>query len=307
MHFHPELGPPPTVGLEYEVTAFKKGKSYLNVSNDLYQRGMTRRTFLDRRHDWHHNCPDCRAIGKEVFFPVQWKLERDASLPTDGCEFISSPFPTAEMFIEAAITALDSMTADAVWTNNLPKQRNDGLAESGFHIHAHANGLEMQGNGNCERLMRTLYHFLPEFFALSQSTNVERGLEYRLPSDNVRNHHSWMAFPEGMGQRGIQGPPNRIEWRLWEAPVDDLEYLEAAIYVSAAFTQLAYHEDILDDLEKIGILSTWDKRNLSMEGILEQANPKKLRFLRSVALRSTHLVEDERGSEKVEAFFARVE
>lgn len=306
MHFHPELGPPPTVGLEFEVTAFKEGKDYIAVANNMFERGMTRRTYTRERHDWHHSCPDCKSIGKDIFFPVQWKLERDSSLPIDGCEFISSPFPTAEMFVTSAVDALTTITKDARWTNKRSRQRGDRLAEAGFHVHTYSSGINLNGDGNFQRLMQTLYYFLPEFFALSQSTTVTRSLEYRLPSNDVHNHHSWIAFVHEVGQRGILGPANRVEWRLWEAPVDDISYLEAAVYLSAAMLQLAYNDDVLEDMEKIGILSAWDQKNLSLDAILDQTSARKLRFLRKVALNNTHLIEDERGTVVVENFFKRV-
>lgn len=307
MHFHPELGPPPTVGLEYEVTQFKGESTYLTVSEALYERGMTRKAYLRKRHEWHHaGCRDCLEIGKDLSFPVLWKLERDSSLPQDGCEFISSPFPAASMFVESAITALDQITSRAVWTNHLRKQRGEPNSEAGFHIHVHAAGLDLDGMGDFRKLMQIMHSFLPEFFMLSQSTNVERGLEFRLPSDDMANHHAWVAFPQKMGQRGIQGPANRIEWRFWEAPVDDLEYLEAAIYVSAAFTQLGYNPNMMERMAQVGIVDPWNKRNLSMDGILEEVSGPRLELLRRIILGSTHLVDDERGSQVVARLFDRV-
>lgn len=307
MHFHPELGPPPTVGLEYEVTKFRGDATYLTVSNSLYERGMTRASYLRKRHEWHHaNCIDCLEIGRDLSFPVLWKLERDASLPLEGCEFISSPFPVANMFVDSALGALGEITKNAVWTNHLPRQRGEPNSEAGFHIHVHAAGLDLDGQGNFKKLMSIMFAFLPEFFLLSQSTNVQRQLEFRLPTDDSTNHHAWVAFPQKLGNRGPVGPANRIEWRFWEAPVDDLEYLEAAIYVSAAFTQLGYNPLMLDRMAEIGIIDSWNKKNLSLEGILDQVSPPRLELLQRILLGSTHLVDDERGSDAVARLFRRV-
>ena len=310
MLFHPDLGPPPSVGLEFEVAGWKK-TTMLKVAKRLVGEGFMDEAYAKERHDYNCRCVTCTNV--DITYPPQWKMQRDASLPMEGAEFISTPFPATSIFIEAAIDAIKIITEDAKHPEDyedMLDQRGNRQAATGLHVHVYPPGLDSRGPKDFAGFFDTLQSFVPELFVVA-AANIEkrnRELEFRLPINSYKEtsraikHHSWVSHVSGK-------TPQRFEWRLWEAPLQDYDYIRGCILLSAALSQVAVREEaFLRKLRGISILMSDDipKNYVTTKQIFSKFSTERLEMLKEIVLKGTAVVDDDYSKHHLEQLFERV-
>lgn len=317
MKFHPELGPTPTVGIEIEVADWREGETLETVAAVLEGRGlMPVNTYSQGRHDYHCPCNICMSIGTQTTFPILFKMQRDASLPTWGGEYISSPFPLDAVFLDQAVDAYNIVGAAALPpSDGTPEQRRDRNAEVGLHVHAYAGGPELAGmvsdsGGDLPSGAAAAFlGFAPELFALSAANNVEcnRSLRYRLTlTENAsrkdaaklqfpfERHHLFITRASASRRDGRTVP--HVEWRFWEMPYQDETYFRGAIIVSAALTQILHRRPLVEKMLHLVALIPWNDDGLDRydaDSLLGRFSARRFSLLRSMVLDGTGLVDDE--------------
>lgn len=303
MYYHKLLGPTPTFGVELEVAEWYGDKTMYDVAKRLSERGyMPPGTYDEERHDYNCRCNTCQNIGVNVIYPGQWKMQRDASLPhATGAEYISSPFMANGDWLVTMRESLEIISADAVGDSTRLNERG-GDTSVGMHVHVHTQGPEMKGmiydmtdltmNGQS-----LLYKFVPELFALAGSAGTQRGLEYRIPSLG-EDHHSFVA----PAQRGTR----RLEWRIWEAAYEDIDYMMGAIVMSCAATQLLHREDVTKKLGAIADMLAWDDSNKQIDHILSEFSAERAELLATSLLEGTSVKNDKQTNQILSGFLERI-
>lgn len=311
MYFHPDFGPPPTAGLELEVVRWAQ-RTMLQVARDLEVRGYmpeAQPAYSEQRHDYHCRCNMCRRIGSDIFVPPQWKMQRDASLPYNtGAEFISSPFPTTEMYIEHVLEACSVIGDRAEWTLGLRNERDTGTASPSLHITVHAYGPDFVGldPNSLRKNVEVLYSFIPELFAIATANNLgkERPLTYRMPhlyweqGDRTDAHHSWLG--------SANQNKSMFEWRLWEAAYGDEDYIAGAILVSAALSQFVFSQRFFRKFEGIAKLMAWDDRDRDMTHIKNEFSRDRFELLGDLIVNATPIKADPYSTQVVEGLLGRI-
>ena len=264
------------------------------------------------QHDYHCKCTTCTTIVLRSQYPIQWAMQRDASLPIYGAEFISSPLPADTLFVNDAVDAYQIIAKHAVWDGKqYHNERGDGIATAGMHIHTYSAGPELRfGVARNEtdvlpiqRFGRTMYNFIPELFMLASknNANVNRGLEFRLPTATME-HHAFIA----QAGRGNVNQPYRFEFRFWEIPYNDPDYVRAAIYITSALAQLALRGPVLKRFGSAAGLMTWDDNNKNLEYILAQFSPERMELLMDALFDGTSLIDDAVGQQAVRKLVERI-
>jgi hypothetical protein len=308
MHFHPELGPAPTVGIEYEVCQFKRNRDMCVTAGELEALGfMPKETYSVERHDYHCRCDSCLNIGTQVSYPLMVKMQRDASLPTTGAEFITSPFPVTDIYMEDLKKVLGVITKNTIWTDERTSERGD-TSTPGFHVHVHSAGPELRGMDRLlQKTVAQMYGFLPEIFTLATRVNVSRGMGFRIPTvNNGEDHHTWLAYAGGGRNLERISTPPRLEWRMFESPVDDMDYLIGSVYLAASLSQLMHRDKAMTKLSAMVNLLSWDDSNKSLEHILDQFSEERFELLRTALMKGTAVVTDDTARECLEKYLARI-
>ena len=317
MQFHAELGPVPKVGLELEVVEWEGDTTDVVVASKLEAAGfMPNNVYSQGEHAYHCTCETCHNIGSEAQFPVMWKMQYDASLPVEGAEFISSPFPVQEFFVENAMHAMQIISEDAVWSVDLPS-RDGAAASPGLHVHCHVAGPEIEGftMPQLQNALRVYKNYIPELFLLADAAGVRRRLEFRLPTIEMNaggltnGHHNFLALAgEGITARRDDRTSLRLEWRLFEAAYENTDYLRGTIYLCAALTQLIVRRQAFSSISGVGALELWDDRECnSVDQIVEQWSETRFNFLREAVLSGTGLRDDPVGQACVDSLFTMAE
>jgi len=327
MKFHPELGPTPTVGVEIEVARWKNGTELNSTAKKLEDAGlMPPNSFSQGRHDYHCDCALCRAIGTEVSFPVLFKCQRDASLPRQGGEFISSPFPLDEVFLNQATQAYEIIGEAAERPTDSTRNQNDnGTAEVGLHVHAYSSGPNMLGMSPAEGLVGVnltayaggaFFGFVPELFAIARANSgkYDRSLLYRhvdVEGFYGQLHHGYIAAASTRRRDGRVDP--HVEWRLWEMPYDDVEYYRGVLVISAALTQILHRKPLLDKLRHLNALTSWAdpevrrEQNSSLkEKIIDSFSKRRFELLSHLILEGTGVVDEPFLRDQAERILNRV-
>lgn len=313
MRFHPELGPTPIVGVEWEVARWKRGSNMKTVAAQLEGQGaMPADVFSQGRHDYHCRCNVCSNIGSTVTFPVMFKLQRDASLPELGGEFISSPFPLDEVFLAQAMAAYNTIGAKAVPPDAATyDQRGNRLSEVGMHVHAYSGGPQLKGMISDSgmdltmRAARTFVGFAPELFRLAAANNENRNrsLHFRIPSSmqgatvaefgDVQPEHLFVISTNQKVTRQPRNVDPHVEWRFWELPYCDEDYVRGACIISAALTQILHRGRLLEKLEHVVGLMPWDDGGVvDQADLLERFSRRRFDMLATLILTGTGLAEE---------------
>jgi hypothetical protein len=237
-----------------------------------------------------------------------FKMQRDASLPTSGAEFISSPFPVTDIYMHDLREALEIIAGNAIWNDTRANERGDGTATPGFHVHVYSAGPELMGmDALLDQTIRQMYGFIPEIFALANTAGVQRGLNFRIPNKEGRDHHAWLAMAGGGRNNERVATVGRLEWRLFEAPTDDIDYLIGAVYFAAGMSQLMHRQQVMNRLSAMTNLLAWDDAGgKSLEFILNQFSPERFELLKTALMEGTAVVTDDTARDVLERFMERV-
>lgn len=314
MKFTPVFGAPPTVGIELEVLEWAN-KTELKIVKELVKAGyMPPNAFTEKqvlkngvesyKHQYHCKCPiACKLIGTTTIVPVQWKMEYDNSLPQKGAEFISSPFPLAEGFVQQATDAYQIITEDAVWSylkhNNFD---NTAKAAAGMHVHCSMSKIET-GNGGLQNMQRVFHLYYPELLAIASNRKQRRGLHYRhAVGADYDPHHYFLSYAHQPGQQP------HFEWRLAEAYYNDVDYFQGIVFLFAALTQASTVDSVFKALEGVALLRSWPQmaikqQTMEPDEILAYVDDKRLAALETVALECSALATMDEGGSVVEKLF----
>ena len=296
------------MGIEFEVVQFKRNKDMLVTAGELEAIGfMPANVYSTERHDYHCRCNTCQNIGERITYPLMFKMQRDASLPRTGAEFISSPFPVTDIYMADLRQALEILTANSIWTDERENERGDGLATPGFHVHVYSAGPELIGMDNLlERTIDRMYGFVPEIFTLANSAGVTRGIEFRIPARTGVDHHAWLALAGNGRNMERRATVGRLEWRIFEAPTDDVDYLIGSVYFAAGLSQLMHRQAVMSKLGAMTELLAWDDSKKTLEWILNEFSPERFELLKTALMEGTAVVTDDVAREQLERYLARV-
>jgi hypothetical protein len=314
------------VGMEIEVAAWDNGRTYKMVASDLIDAGYmmgTPETWA-KLHDYRCRCDPggCRTVRTgHVIYPPLVSLTYDASLPSTGGEFVTSPIIVTDSGMEPLKDIWDIVVRDAVWSNKL-KDKNGAPCSPSVHLHISAqtesdsSGMKYippDGSGRGNHLIDDLTHalslFAPEFIALASVTNYKRGLSYRKPIRfaDQQGHHGFVHV------RGFT-PSGKvyIEWRMAEAAYDNWEYVESTAMTSALITRAFLKESTMPQFMSEGYSDLIDPkllneavRNDDTDLLLKLVSPRRLEFLRSVCMQETE--DDTVGAILVPSLFNRAQ
>ena len=248
MRFVSEKGPVPLLGVEAETLGWYNGKKDVNVVSNLADLGMMDMELYKKQHTYHCKCSACATIGNKTLLPPQFKMQYDASLPKEGAEFISSPFPALMPIIDKVVDGLLVIGNDARDPSDGYTDIKGRPASAGLHIHASVQLQPSAVDKNVwDDAIRTFYLYYPEIFLLASSTGRRRYVHYRFPRYSHHDHHSFLIKSHG-----------HLEWRVFEADLSDRNYLTGSMIVAACLTYLVQEPRILAMLESIGHRDRWD-------------------------------------------------
>lgn len=305
MKFDPIFGVVPSIGYEIEVVQWSKRKD-VEVANELVAAGYMPAGIYKSQHDYGCKCNTCRTIGYVATMPVVWKMQYDSSLPQEGAEFISSPWPLVSGLVHQAVDAVSIVGSDAVWRLDLRNRRDDGWASPGFHIHTNIQQPEVSLLSS----IKGMHLFFPELISLA-STNPGkkmRSLEYRSPQvpfdgmNKTMAHHCFLATSS-------KNVPH-LEWRIFEAEYEDMDYILAATYLCAGMHQVFSNESIFKALQGVGMLDTWpDDLNpqSSTEQAIDYSSKRRLNALFHVVTTCSSLVHMPEAVSILESMFGKAE
>lgn len=320
MNFSEIYGPAPTVGLEYEVAIWQPEKSRYTAAANLGQAGYllegnsfnNYRPYTAMIHDYHCQCPRCLQTER-INYPPLWKMQKDASLPEEGAEYISSPFPAASIYIEEAVRAIELIQMDAApLTKPMSNLRNTGPAQTGFHIHVKPY-TDQELVADLKLLINVLNSFCPEMFMIAELGVIKpRKMTFRLPVTYFdipggprEQHHAWLSY--------VDKHPARLEFRLWETPFNDLDYYRRAIIFTAGLSQLALDTKMAKKLWAFGLEDSWVEecsvspgRLLQLNDVLNCFSLERFTRLCEMIVQFTSIGEDDEAIDIIRKTEARV-
>lgn len=326
-----EYGNLPTAGVEIEVVEWK-GITRSDVCKNLIGLGYMSATagYQDAYHDYHCKCEICSMwtadpVGVKCAEPIQVALTYDGSLPQEGGEFITSPFPVHGYFMSEMQQVLTAIGKDANWTLDRKAMRGDKRASPSIHIHTSVFNPYLEAHE--VDFTRLMYGYYPELFALACSAGIERGLHYRkaitsnmgmgMASDQIRRvigedgnwqHHLFLSDRQSNRMRA-RSQYYYHEWRMFEAAYDDWPYVAGAIYFTSALSQLAFNYDVTNVLDGYSRLNSWYNPSLDLVDATtfkRAFDPQRLKLLERAAQEYTFLKNDPVASEVVRLFVQRV-
>lgn len=252
MRFVKEKGPVPLLGVEAEVIGWHGGRKDVDVVKDLDKLGYMDASMYEKQHKYHCPCKPCTVIGNSKLHPPQFKMQYDASLPKEGAEYISSPFPALVPIIEDMVEALLVIGQDAYGPDVEATDQKGRPASAGLHIHASVKVDDWAiEKGILKDAIRTFYMYYPEIILLASSTGRRRFMHYRWPRYTHHDHHSFLIQSRG-----------HLEWRVFEAELSDPTYLFGSMVMAASLTYLVQEPRILSTLETCGTVERWDSEIL---------------------------------------------
>lgn len=319
------------LSLEIEVPEWT-GRKYIDVVQDLLNSGhmMGERRHWTAIHRYRCNCEyGCRIVRSgAVIVPPLVSVSYDASLPDGGAEFVTSPIVMIDG-LEPLREVWETVTRNAVWTDQKPDLRGEGLCSPSVHIHCSVTmpgggqvgdilgdararqrgeldramgGMRLTDTGN--DILHALWLFSPELLLLADLAGVRRGLRFRqfLRQADQHGHHGFVHL------RSVQDDMLHIEWRLFEAAFDKFDYIEQAAYLAAVMTRaLATYDNVVDMLA-FGVTARFDRDLLEraveredVDAILALVSTQRLEFLYNLCIQQ--LDDDERGRDMLHAFF----
>ena len=249
------------VGCEIEVAAWKDDYTYQRVAKELLADGHMEGGVNDWM-EWHrYNCDCALGCGRvkqgDLLIPPIVSMQYDASLPTQGAEFIVSPVLLLNG-MEEMKRIWEVITAHAEWRNDIKVIRGTTMASPSIHLHVSAilpgNAEANDRRGYRETtlvdprldILHALSLFGPELLLLSDVEDCRRGLTFRQPwrkANGRDHHHGFIHVKKIVPQKMVY-----IEWRMFEAAYNDWNYLETAAYISAGLTRALLREDAYDIL-----------------------------------------------------------
>lgn len=325
-----EYGNLPTAGVEIEVVEWA-GITRSEICKTLIGQGYmdSKAGYENAYHDYHCKCDICGMWthdGVKCAEPIQVALTYDGSLPQEGGEFITSPFPVHGYFMNEMQQVLSTVGKNANWTLQRKAMRGDKLASPSIHIHTSVFNPYMDSHEI--DFTRLMYGYFPELFMLACSAGIERSLHYRKPitatmarngmSDQVRyvigddqnwSHHLFLSDRQDgrMIRKGSQYYYH--EWRMFEAAYNDWPYVAGAIYFTSALSQLAFNYDVINVLDGYSKLNNWytPSLNLTDPNTFKRAfDRQRLKLLERAAQEYTFLKNDPVASEVVRLLVQRV-
>ena len=267
MRYVRERGPIPLLGVEAEVLGWQGNKQDIHVVKALVAKGAMPKGMYESphvkgsgygpnaiQHSYHCKCKPCYEIGSKPYYPPQFKVQYDGTLPTNGAEFISSPFPAAIPLIDDVVDSLTIIGDNAIVDATGLVDKYGRPAAAGLHVHASVQLTEYQmERGLLADAIRIFYLYFPEIFLLASSTGRRRVLQYRWPTYKAQDHHSFLIQSRG-----------HLEWRMFEADLQSPDYLFGSMVIAASLTYLMQEPKVMAMLEAIGGLDRWDAPILDM-------------------------------------------
>ena len=325
-----EYGNLPTAGVEIEVVEWINVVTRADICNNLISQGYMdeKAGYQNAYHDYHCKCETCTLwtsdpLGVKCPEPIQVALTYDGSLPTEGGEFITSPFPVHGYFMNEMQQILTTVGKDANWTLARKAMRGNGLASPSIHIHTSV--FNPYTDSHETDFTQLMYGYFPELFMLACSAGVERGMFFRkamtasmansmtnqtrivIGDDANWAHHLFLANRQNRNRHLSQYYYH--EWRMFEAAYNDWPYVAGAIYLTSALSQLAFNYDVVNVLEGYAKLNNWFNPglNLSDSATFKKAfDRQRLKLLERAVQEYTFLKNDPVASEVVRLFVQRV-
>jgi hypothetical protein len=242
-------------------------------------------------------------IGKTLLAPVQWKMEYDNSLPPNGAEYISSPFPLTEPFMYQVCDAFEIISDKAIWSyHKLPNRDNTKISSAGLHVHVRPHGIVAKQT--LLDVQATYAAYYPELLALASSSGKTRGTFYRhgIPAHDDK-HHFFLSL------NSHHDAPLHLEWRLAEADYGNIDYFAGQIFLYAALTSALAVPSIASALMGVAVAEPFHgglvmkNQETKVGVILDHFNYARFQALRKIALKCSHLSVMPWGKEVVEKMF----
>jgi hypothetical protein len=313
MRYDKFYGPVPTVGIELEVLEWKPPRNYKKVQTELAAAGyMPKHVYTKNKvikgiettqHTYHCACNVCSVIGKTLLIPVQWKMEYDNSLPPQGAEYISSPFPLTEPAMFQVMDAFEIISKDAIWSyHKLPNRDNTKLSSAGMHVHVRPAG---EVTATVLHDIRNTYNaYYPELLAIASSCNKARGLFYRhgMPG-HQDEHHYFLSMNQHNGAQA------HLEWRLGEADYGNFDYFSGQIFLYAALTSAIALPPIRKALHAVAVTQPFHSmkvitdQDMPVVEVLQYFNMSRFEALRKIVLDCSHISVMPWAREVVEKMF----
>lgn len=309
------------VGMEIEIAQFSNSVTFTDVAEELIQAGY----MMGERDDWlethTYGCTctrmGCRQVRSgDVVIPPLVSLTYDASLPSEGAEFVTSTILLAESGLAPLREIWDITTRNAVWNNTATNRRGNAASPS-IHLHVSAQAPDVEAKSfsmpgasvDMQDTVHLLSLFAPEFLALASMAAETRGLHFRqplrVPVDN--RHHGFInAKNVSFGEQVY------LEWRMWEAAYQDWDYVEAVTYLSAVITRALLSRDTFKNMMAMGYAYPYEEKEMlmavqkdSLDDALAQVSLARLRLLRDVCL--GEIDDDPHGADILANLFMKAE
>lgn len=310
------MGQTPRVGVEIEVVHWGKLNTtqprnlrceYLiseGLMHDFEDGEYT--PFFENHHTYGCTCMVCKQWLNEDSdpFPVQFTLEYDGTLPMFGGEFITSPFPMFDEYVNTFMKGWNIVTDGAIRQFDIPSKNHDTSSPS---VHVHASCFN-PNNYNPNTVNDFVKAFAPEIYIMGLASGLDRGYEYRHidysnpaakdyahhrvlnvqhmripPNPNAKQNYGEMypnAITDASG-RLWAGP--HIEVRTWEADYNNPDYIYAALHASAGLAQVMSSDKIVNKM--LGYTMLRDDRRFdpktfkSTKDVINVADPNLFKVL----------------------------
>lgn len=273
------------IGMEIEIATWEKPRTYQSVAQDLVQAGFMPNDPMGWKQPHKYGCKCDEICGRvrsgNVYIPPMVSLTYDASLPASGGEFVTSPAFLFDHGIEALREIWNITTQDAVWTDELPNRRGNGMCSPSIHLHVSStipgeedanprqdgpteigtwltNDLMDEtrvSNASTDDITHALVLYGPELLQLASVCGIQRGLVFRKPTRyaDQRGHHGLIHVRKALPYM------LHIEWRLFEAAYDQWQYIESAAYLSAGLTRALQREEAYHALMAAGYTRPYNR------------------------------------------------